>query len=107
MYEYRAAIIRVVDGDSLHAEVDLGFDVRMRMKLRLAGVNAPEMNTLEGKTARGYLIELFGTLPAAVTLRTEKDRQEKYGRYLAWIHLPDGRSVNELLLATGHAIPYP
>lgn len=105
MYEYRATLLRVVDGDTVHLEVDLGLDVRLQIGTRLAGIDAPELNTLAGKASRDYLRLLIppGT---PVTVRTEKDRREKYGRYLVWITMLDGVDVNGLLVAEGHARPY-
>lgn len=112
MYEYRATIMRVVDGDTVHADVDLGFDIRVRMKFRLTGINAPELNTDAGKMARAHLIDLLGMPPEGMgqpvmLVRTEKDRQEKYGRYLATLLLPDGTSVNQRMVADGFAAVYP
>lgn len=105
MYEYQARIIRVVDGDTVHAEVDLGFDVRFTMKLRLTGINAPELSTPEGQAAREWLIGRLGDVNQVVTIRTEKDRTEKYGRYLATIMLA-WANINAELVSEGHAVVY-
>lgn len=115
MYEYAARILRVVDGDTVDAEVDLGFDIRFRMKLRLLGINAPEMRTPEGPLAKLHLEELLAapqpiastaSLYAPVTVRTVKDRQEKYGRYLATLLLVDGTEVNARMVVDGFAAVY-
>lgn len=75
------------------------------MKLRLYGINAPELTSPEGKSAKAFLVALVEGKP--VTLLTIKDRQEKYGRFLATIFLPGNRqSVNEQIVAAGHAVPY-
>ena len=107
MWTYRATVLRVVDGDTVWLEVDPGFDLRLRMSVRLSGVNAPEMSTDEGKAARAWMV---GRLPegALVELISEKDKREKYGRYLGRIFEPPDAvaSVNEDLLAAGHAVPY-
>lgn len=105
MYEYRSSILRVVDGDTVHAEVDLGFDIRFRMKLRLFGINAPEMSTPEGAPARDHLSTLIGALP--LTIRTQKDHQEKYGRYLSTLIRDDGVDLNQAMVADGFAVVYP
>lgn len=104
MYEYRATVIRVVDGDTVWLNVDLGFEVRRSDSFRFLGINAPETSTPEGKSARDWLTTYLppGTV---VTVRTEKDRREKYGRYLATILL-NGADLNDLALKTGHAVPY-
>jgi len=122
MYEYAATILRVVDGDTVEAEVDLGFDVRHRMKLRLFGINAPEMKTPEGLPAKQHLIALLhpgapaealaflATQSVEVTIRTQKDRQEKYGRYLADIFVglntPGQIWVNRRMVDDGFAVVY-
>jgi len=104
MYEYRATVIRVVDGDTVHLDVDLGIDNHTRLTTRLYGINAPETSTPEGKAVRDYLT---GLLPAGttVTLWTFKDRKEKYGRYLALLKLGEV-NINDHLVETGRAVPY-
>lgn len=108
MYEYRAQVLRVVDGDTVHLEVDVGFSASIKMKIRLAGINAPELDTDAGKAARDYL---SGLLPIGsnVFIRTLKDRQEKYGRYLAYIYADSMNGsvcFNNLLVENGHAVTY-
>lgn len=103
MYEYQATILRVIDGDTVDAKVDLGFDIRFTMKLRLFGINAPEMRTPAGPLAKQHLIELIGTNP--VMIQTLKDRKEKYGRYLATI-VANGVNVNLQMVLDNHAIAY-
>lgn len=109
MYQYLARVIRVVDGDTLHLEVDLGFDVRRRDSFRLAHLNAPEMSTPEGVAARDWLVAQLDEAGGVVTLQTIKDRREKYGRYLAVLLTgPTGalRDLNEAMVDAGHAVPY-
>jgi len=100
MYEYNAIILRVVDGDTVHAQVDLGLETYRRIKLRLLNVYAPELREPGGPEARDYLRALVDG--KSVVVRTEKDRTEKYGRYLCTILL-DGQDVNARLVETGHA----
>ncbi len=104
-YEYKAIVIDVHDGDSIRVDVDLGFDVALRnIPLRLAGINAPELSTVAGKLARDYL---SSCLPDGtdVVIRTQKDKKEKYGRYLATVFI-DSCNVNDLLVSSGHAVPW-
>ena len=113
MYEYNAKVVAVIDGDTVTLDVDLGFGVRRIDKFRLygpdsdapMGINAPEMNTPEGKAARQFLVSLIGE--SIVMVRTVKDRREKYGRYLAVIFTCgiDGRptNINQLMVDSGHA----
>lgn len=124
MYEYSATVLRVVDGDTLHVDIDLGFRFRFETIIRLYGINAPEMKTRrvapEGVAARQFVIDwlvanatdvmvpatpihIHGMWP--VMLQTRKDRQEKYGRYLG-IVVANGSNLNDAMVATGHAVPY-
>lgn len=111
-WTYGATILKVVDGDTFHAEVDAGFDIRQRMTLRLLGVDAPEVSLRkpnyygpgvdEMEKARGIYIrdmlrERLTGEPVIVV--TEKDRKEKYGRYLATVY-HDDQNINELVVTT-------
>ena len=103
LYTYEAAVERVVDGDTLLVEVDLGFDTRVREYLRLRGIDAPELATPEGYKARAFVERELRKAPGII-LRSY--RAEKYGRYLADVFLPSGPCLNQLLLDEGHAVPY-
>lgn len=103
MYEYQAKVIRVVDGDTIDVLVDLGFHINIEMKVRLQGINAPELKEDAGKTARDYLFSRLYN--KSVIIKTERDRQEKYGRFLATVLL-DGQNINEELVANGYAKDY-
>ena len=122
-YSYPAEIIRVVDGDTINvrvtlADIDLGFGIHLNqthdIKLRLAGINAPETSTKEGKTAADVLTKWL-PVGGTCTVVTVKDRTEKYGRYLAWVYadldVKDATDspwvcVNDLLIAEGYAVFY-
>lgn len=116
MYEYKAKITNIVDGDTVDAIVDLGFDIKFEMRLRLYGINTPEIRTkdLEEK-ARGFAAktkvqEMIGE--QEVMIKTHKDKAGKYGRILAEIfelheYMNDSPiSVNTKLLQEGFAKPY-
>lgn len=107
MYEYQAQVVRVIDGDTLELSVDLGFAVGVRQIFRLAHVNAPEKNTREGVAVKVMLMERM-PVGEKVRVRTQKDRQEKFGRYLCDLfHPPEAAiSLNEELLRDGLAKPY-
>ena len=81
MYTYNATVIRVVDGDTVDVTIDLGFDVSLAARFRLFGLNAPEKWTVEGKLSAARLSELL-PVGSEVVVKSEKDRREKYGRYL-------------------------
>lgn len=105
MYTYRCTILKVIDGDTVDADVDLGFDIHAKMRFRLAGINAPEMKTPEGRAARDYLI-LMMPPESEFMVNTEKDRREKYGRYLGTFFNPKntGRTINQLMVDSGNAV---
>ena len=109
-YTYRAEVTNVVDGDTVDAEVDLGFDVRFAMRLRLWGINAPEMrgeSAERGRESRIRLRDLCFLAGNQVMLKTHKDRQDKYGRYLAELCIAGSpRTINQQLVDEGHAINY-
>lgn len=114
MYEYRAQLIRVVDGDTLDLEVDLGFGIAKADRFRLAGINAPEVRGADkarGELATMCLRDLLeNAADGWVTVRTTKDKREKYGRYLAQV-LVTGRDgtvtdVGAALVTEGLAAPY-
>src|SRR5262247_2492564 len=99
MYDYQAQVLNVHDGDTLRLRTDLGFYVRFDQTVRLAGLNAAEA------FADGWV---QAHASPYVGVRTQKDKQEKYGRYLATIYdLADATStLNAALLAAGHALPW-
>lgn len=103
MYEYQAKVIRVIDGDTVDVEVDLGFHIKTTMKIRLAGINAPEINTVEGKKTKSELLSLIED--QTVTLLTIRDKQEKYGRYLGVI-IKDKTNINDWLVEQKMAVRY-
>lgn len=108
MYAYQGKVVRVVDGDTIDIEVDLGFSVKIKERFRLAYINAPEYRTRNKKEkARGvaskeYLEKLI--LQKVVDVYTIKDTKGKYGRYLAEVYIGDKvKSVNDRLVEEGHA----
>lgn len=109
LFQYRAHITAVYDGDTCTADIDLGLGIWVRgEKLRLHRINAPELrgpDEAKGKAARDHLKALIEG--KAVLLQTIKDRREKYGRYLAevWLEQPNAAAtnVNDALAAAGHA----
>ena len=107
MYQYKARVNEIVDGDTIGASVQLGFDVSLQLRFRLNGINTPESRTKDleekarGMKAKARLMDLV--LGEEVVIIS--DKQEKFGRYLATIMLGD-INVNETLIAEGHAVPY-
>ena len=105
MYEYTAKVTNVVDGDTIDVDIDLGFDVHINTRLRLAGVNCAELNTPEGVLARRWT--QYNLLGTTVTIKTDKDKKEKYGRYLAVVEVPSwSYNFNDALIKKGYAVAY-
>lgn len=113
-YEYSAIVLKVVDGDTLDAEVDCGFHLHITMRLRLYGINAPEMkgpSKEAGKASKAYLESLIAATGPEFVIRTVRDTTEKYGRYLATIigTSDEGEEINlnKRMLIDGHAVKSP
>lgn len=104
-YEYLGRVMVVVDGDTVDVDVDLGLRVHTDTRLRILGINAPEKFTPAGKLAVEWARGLLST-DTTVILRTEKDKTEKYGRWLAQLTTPDGSDYAATAIATGHAVAW-
>lgn len=114
MYEYKATIRRVVDGDTVDVDIDLGFGVIMaNQRIRLKGIDTPESRTRDlvekkfGKLAARFLTEQLGE---TCTLRTTKDKKGKFGRILGEFITKDSEgislSINELMISENMAVEY-
>lgn len=106
MYKYKAFVESVYDGDTITCIVDLGFTVKVQKKIRLLGIDTPEMRGEEktiGKKVRDYLRSLI--LHKEIILETYKDKTGKYGRYLGTIH-HNGKDINKHLIEIGYAKEY-
>jgi micrococcal nuclease len=114
MYTYRVKqLLKVLDGDTIDVEIDLGFDISVTKRVRLAGIDTPESRTrdlmekafgLESKARLKQILESAKT----IVIKTEKpDSTEKFGRVLGWLHIDSEKlSVNEALIASGYAWEY-
>jgi micrococcal nuclease len=114
MYEYRIKkVLKVVDGDTIDVDIDLGFNISYTQRVRLAGIDTPESRTKDAKEkVLGLEVKekLKKAIDAAkdVVVKTElPDSSEKYGRILGWVYL-DGasKSINEQLIEEGYAWGY-
>ena len=118
MHYYNATLVRVIDGDTVDAMIDLGFDIQVKKRIRLAGINAPESRTRNkvekklGLVAKERLIQLMDG--AANCFEIESKEIGKYGRVLGIIYINKlaGKDVitkaciNEILVDEGHATKY-
>lgn len=105
-FVYHGTVDRVVDGDTIDVELDLGFNVKIKLRTRLFGLNAPELSTVEGKALRG---ELMAMLPRGepIVVRTYRSAGDKFGRWLAIIDWPRGNfQINQWLLDQKLAVPF-
>ena len=106
-------ILKVVDGDTVDVIIDLGFDVFLEKRVRMAGVNAPESRTrnleekAKGLKTKAWLIEKFNT-EKQIIIETSLDNQYgKFGRVLGTFYIGDDLlSVNLEMLSEGLARPY-
>jgi micrococcal nuclease len=114
MYRYQAKVTRVIDGDTLDVDIDLGFHVHVKEKIRLLDVNTPEIFGAKSadptERERGHqakqLVEQWVAQNPTVILTSfdsKKLSQEKYGRWLAVVQPVDGQlSLNEVLQNAGY-----
>jgi len=102
LYTYRANVERVVDGDTLAVNVDCGFGIWIRQKLRLKGIDAPERGTVQGLRAKQWVEDQLQSGPE-VMIATHKS--DKYDRYLADVFCGNVY-LNQALLDEGLAKVY-
>lgn len=100
-YKFYGTVVRVVDGDTVKIDIDLGFSVHTVHNIRIANINAAELSTQQGKDARDFLIKLLPT-GTKVIVHTDKYKQS-FTRYIGDIYLGDGRSVAKLIVDAGFA----
>lgn len=109
LYFYNAKLDRVIDGDTIDAMIDLGFNTWVHKRIRLAGINCPEIRTRDlDEKAKGMQSKLFlqeQLQPTGGRFILESLGVGKYGRCLGNIYI-DKVNINELLLKEGHALPY-
>ena len=113
MYAYKCELVKIIDGDTIDVNLDLGFDVVLKkQRIRLFGINTPESRTrdleekkhgLAAKARLGELIEAADTL--IIKTAIDGKARGKYGRILGTVYA-DNKSVNDILVDEGHAIEY-
>ena len=109
MFEYKAQLIRVVDGDTLDCRIDLGFSVFVKKRVRLMGIDTWESRTRDleekkkGLAAKSRLIELLQAEDGEFTLISYG--VGKFGRVLGEIEVTAG-NVCDILVEEGHAYAY-
>ena len=112
MYEYKVKVTRVVDGDTVDADINLGFDIVYKERIRLMGIDTPESRTRNkkekklGLEAKARLKELCKMFKNNLVIKTSKDGKGKFGRVLGELVTEDNVNLNGLLIEEGHARPY-
>lgn len=106
MWEYKAQITRVVDGDTFDAIVDLGFGIFHHIRVRLSGIDTPETYRPKSEAEKKHGLEVSAWAKQMlekreVTIKTSKTRASIYGRWEATIVLPDGRDLTKLMKYMG------
>ncbi|MDA9101267.1 DUF1016 N-terminal domain-containing protein [Omnitrophica bacterium] len=100
LFTYRADVYRVIDGDTVWARIDLGFGIRTRQKLRLRGIDAPEINTKKGVKAKKFLQKMIRQAKSVIITTSKSD---KYDRYLTDLYCGT-LLANQSLLDHHHAL---
>ena len=108
MYTYNAELIRVIDGDTIEANVDLGFYTWKRVTIRLHGIDTPETRTkdLEEKKKGIAAKERLQDLLSDNKFLLVSQGLDKYGRCLGDVIISTGENANLILLYEGHAKEY-
>jgi len=115
MYEYKCKILRVVDGDTVDVDIDLGFGVVLSdERVRIMGIDTPESRTsdnvekLFGIAAKNALKAMLGKTSILKTQinKDGEDMKGKFGRILGDFVAKDGRMVTDILIEEGHCVAY-
>ena len=113
MYQYKATSTRIIDGDTVDCDIDLGFSVTLtKQRIRLHGIDTPESRTRDkvekkyGLLAKQYLKDFIEKEDSHVLIETSKEKRGKFGRILGKLVNAGGVCVNDLMCETGHAVPY-
>jgi micrococcal nuclease len=110
MYDYQCTIVRVVDGDTVDVDIDLGFDTwRCGERIRLYGIDTPECRTRNAQEkAAGLLAKEFveDALHVGGTYRLQTKEKGKFGRYLGTIKIDGELTINAALISENLAVPY-
>ena len=113
MFEYKATVVRIVDGDTVDCDIDIGFSVVLhKQRIRLKGIDTPESRTrdkeekLYGLAAKAYLEGFIWAAGDDLSIETSMDGRGKFGRILGRLINRDGECINDIMCEVGHAVPY-
>lgn len=104
IWEVYATVTSVYDGDTFHADLDLGWKVwHLDQRVRIQNISAPEYHAAEGMESKATLMTYLA--PGDI-VKLHSTKLDQYGRTLALVTLSDGRDVGELMIAEGAAVPW-
>ena len=110
MFEYKCKLLRVIDGDTVDVDIDLGFGVWLRkQRIRLYGIDTPESRTRDleekkyGLAAKDFLVNWTGA--GELTIKTHKDAKGKFGRILGELWTFE-TNINQKMVEEHHAVEY-
>jgi micrococcal nuclease len=114
MYQYKAKVLKVLDGDTVDIDLDLGFNIVLAsQRVRMAGIDTPESRTANNEEkVRGQLSKkkLAEKLPVGSWVRIETQKSDsnddKFGRILAVFIMEDGTSLNQWMIDNNYAVLY-
>lgn len=111
MYKYRCKVLRVVDGDTVDVDIDLGFGIWVhRERIRVMGIDTPESRTRDltekafGLAAKEFVKSLM-PIGSMQIIKTQKDKTGKFGRVLGDFII-EGKLLTEHMIENYHAVPY-
>lgn len=104
MYEYKAKVIRVVDGDTMICEIDVGFSIKIKERIRLRGINTPEVRGTEKKWGL-EVKEIVRDIIEGKDITLQVYKKGKYGRYIADIII-NNVQLSEYLLSNEMGVRY-
>lgn len=108
-YYYSCVVNKVIDGDTLDITFDLGFRVKVKDRVRLLAVSAPEIKGQDkdkGLIAKKYLLNLIDTKGPDFLAKTYPDErlQDKYGRWLVTLFTKSGEDINFMIIKSNYGL---
>jgi len=115
MYEYRCKVVKIIDGDTVDVDIDLGFGVWLKKeRIRMFGIDTPESRTRDleekkyGNAAKEFITGMLDD-DGGIVLKTRKDKEGKYGRILGELWRTTDfadKSINDYMIEKHHAVAY-